>query len=122
MQNGGKRYGQKEVLSIAPECCHPSHLKLRFVKARSGSTPEQSIIVSRGRLVAITGDLFRDDFLAEATSDAEMATSLESSSDRLSFEVEDFSARQHHQFSDLHFSSFPEFRRCVAWNSLRRGI
>jgi hypothetical protein len=22
------------LLSIAPECCHPSHLKLRFLKAR----------------------------------------------------------------------------------------
>ena len=32
------------ILSIAPECCHPSHLKLRFLKARGGSTPEQSII------------------------------------------------------------------------------
>jgi len=29
-------------LSIAPECCHPSKLKLRFLKGRGGSTPEQS--------------------------------------------------------------------------------
>ena len=45
MQNGGKRYGQKEVLSIAPECCHPLPLKLRVLKATGGSTSEQSIIV-----------------------------------------------------------------------------
>lgn len=51
----------------------------------------------RGNLLAITGDRFRDFFIAKATSDAEMATSHESSSDRLSDEVEDFSARQHHQ-------------------------
>jgi len=32
------------ILSIAPECCHSSHLKLRFLKARGGSTLEQSVM------------------------------------------------------------------------------